>query len=207
MRWLAVWILLLFASLASAAPAPIKAAFFGSSTTKGVGASLDSHRWSSVLCKKRGWLEENHGHSGATLTPMKKQTVKSALERPEDLASRKADIAFVFYGANDVMRKVPPPAFEKAARTLLERMKRIYGKNHVFVLTPQRTPAMTKNRAVYDLLLTKVCDELGLMLIHSENAFTDAEAKKLTTDGLHMNDAGHARFAKFVDSQLPKDLR
>ena len=72
--------------------------FLGDSITFGVGASDDTHRFSTVLCERAGAIEYNMGISGTTLCTDGERT--SRLSHVDDIPAS-SDLIIVFLGTND----------------------------------------------------------------------------------------------------------
>lgn len=72
--------------------------FLGDSITYGVGATDDTHRFSTVLCQMTGAIEYNMGISGTTLCTDGERT--SRLPHVDDIPAE-TDVLLIYLGTND----------------------------------------------------------------------------------------------------------
>lgn len=191
------------ASLGGDEPRPLRVLFFGSSTTAGSGASRPERRWTSILSRRLGWIEVNHGLSSSTLTAVRGET-PSAEERWRDVVrGEPPDLVFVMYGANDVLARVPlgdpgtPGTFRHAAAVVVGGLRELLPAATVVVCTPQPARATAPGREVYDLALAEAAARLGAVFVAAGSAFPEERLGTLAADRLHPNDAGHAAIAEF----------
>ena len=128
--------------------------FLGDSITEGVGATSRENRFSSVLCRKVGAIEENYGLSG---TRIARQRVHYGDVPDEDFIIRtrwmdpKADFVFVFGGTNDFGHGDAPIGqkgddtpftFYGAMKQLCDILLEKYGKDKVCFILP--TPVIVR---------------------------------------------------------------
>ncbi|HTE59482.1 MAG TPA: SGNH/GDSL hydrolase family protein, partial [Solirubrobacteraceae bacterium] len=73
------------------------AAFYGDSYTLGTGASDPALRWSSVICRDRGWREFNPSVNGLGFVTNR----RPGTDLPGLLIAEDPDIVFVTMGLND----------------------------------------------------------------------------------------------------------
>jgi lysophospholipase L1-like esterase len=176
-----------------AAPAP-RAAFFGSSTVAGVGASAPDRRWTALAAARLGWTEVNLGLSGSTLA--RAGFAPSALDRREELVAARPDVVVVQYGANDVRAGIPVAAFADAARELLAAVREALPRARLVVAEPQPAPSLEARRAPYDAALADAARAAGAEYVTLADAFP---ATAHAVDDIHVDDAGHAAVAaRFV---------
>jgi len=197
--WVAVALvlaLLLPALPAAARIPPPRVAFFGSSTTRGIGATDFALRWTSTLCRLLGWEELNLGLSYSGLLPnIRFPGARARL--PEVLALR-PDRVLVMYGANDVVARAPVAAFAAEARVLAQELADALGPGSVAMLSPQPNAAGLVVREPYDQALELAAREVGVAWVDAGKAFPATELPALSNDALHLNDRGHARLAGFM---------
>jgi lysophospholipase L1-like esterase len=189
---------------ARATPAPLRAVFFGSSTTEGSGASRPDRRWTSILSSGLGWIEVNRGLSGSTLTDLR-GSVPSGEERwREAVAGEPADLVLVMYGTNDALARVPlgdpetPGTFRHAAAAVVRGIRAALPDATVVVLTPQPNRATAATREPYDAALAEAAAAAGAVFLPAGSAFAEERLADLSADALHLNDAGHAALATFL---------
>ncbi len=195
------------------AGAPVRALFFGSSTTAGSGSSSPSRRWSATLARRLGWVEVNRGLSGSTLARTG-GAIPSGEERwREALAGEPADAVFVMYGANDVLAGVPlgdaraRGSFRHAAAEVLRGIRQALPGATLVVCAPQPSRATAAGRGPYDRALAEAAAEAGAIFVPTSEAFPAERLGELSADRLHLNDAGHAAVADFVLARVPPGER
>lgn len=194
MRLLVLLLLLLMATPAWAAPPRV--AFFGSSTTWGVGATGFERRWTTTLCRLLGWEELNLGRADGGLLPNAR--VPGARARLPEVLALRPDRVVVMLGANDVAARVAVPSFAAEARALAHDLADALGPGSVALVTPQPHAAGLIAREPYDRALEAAAREAGVAWIDAGKAFPPAELPGLAHDALHLNDRGHARLAGFM---------
>lgn len=191
-----------------AAPAPpLRVVFLGSSTTAGSGASRPERRWTSIVSRRRGWIEVNRGLSTSTLTSIGRRTPSGEARWREALAGPPADVVYVMYGANDVLAHVPlgdpetPGTFRHAAAATLRGIREALPDAALVVCAPQPARATSARRELYDLALAEAAAREGARFVPTWAAFPPERLGELTVDRLHLNDAGHAAVAEFILSR------
>ncbi|HEU4385941.1 MAG TPA: SGNH/GDSL hydrolase family protein [Anaeromyxobacteraceae bacterium] len=189
--------------------APLRALFFGSSTTAGSGSSSPSLRWSATLARRLGWVEVNRGLSGSTLARTG-GAIPSGEERwRAALAGEPADAVFVMYGANDVLAGIPlgdagaRGTFRHAAAEVLRGIRETLPRASLVVCAPQPSLATAAARGPYDRALAEAAAETGAIFVPTGEAFPAERLGELSADRLHLNDAGHAAVADFVLARVP----
>jgi lysophospholipase L1-like esterase len=185
------------------APSPVRAVFFGSSTTAGSGASRRERRWTSILSRRLGWIEVNRGLSSSTLTALGRNVPSGEERWREALGGAPADLVFVMYGANDVLSRAPlgdretPGTFRHAAAAVLGGLREALPAALIVVCTPQPSLATAATREPYDLALAEAAASAGALFVAAGSAFPEQRLGALSADRLHLNDAGHAALAEF----------
>jgi hypothetical protein len=71
-------------------------AFYGDSYTRGTGASDTSLRWSTVICRDRGWNEFNPSWDGLGFVNNR----TGAVDLPDQIIDKQPDIVFITMGLN-----------------------------------------------------------------------------------------------------------
>ncbi len=183
--------------------------FLGSSTTAGAGASRDANQWTSRVSAALGWVELNAGLGESTMTADSGARVPSAQHRwRSELKRWQPEIVVVQYGANDVKWRVPvgaadvPGTFWHAAAEVIGGIAAEVGPDALVVVSPQPNRLGVGVRSAYDEALRSEAERVGARFISGADAFDPAELGELSTDALHLNDAGHSRFARFVLEEL-----
>jgi lysophospholipase L1-like esterase len=193
----------------SAGATPL-ALFFGSSTTRGAGASTPDRRWSSLLSRASGWSEVNAGLSGTTLTdrPGPGRAPSGEARWRSLLEGERPAIVFVMYGANDARIGIPigasgaPGTFRHAAATVLRGLRAAFPGAVVVLVTPQPARRLEAVRAPYDAALAAEATSAGALVVDGLAAFPADALLDHAADAIHLNDRGHAAFAAHVERAL-----
>jgi lysophospholipase L1-like esterase len=73
-------------------------AFYGDSYTLGAGASDESKRWSTIICRQRGWNEFNPSVNGLGFV---RNRAADGVDLPALIVAQHPDIVVVTMGLND----------------------------------------------------------------------------------------------------------
>lgn len=120
----------------------MKIAFLGDSITMGYGLQNPEDRFSTVLCRRLGAEELNHGICGTLVARagLSRTNGTSYIDRVGEIAG--ADCAVIFGGTNDYFWSDTPiegdtPAhFRHAVRELINASLAMYPANRILFLTP-----------------------------------------------------------------------
>lgn len=180
-------------------------AFYGSSTTYGVGASRPDRRYSSMLCRMLGWQELNAGLSGATVAsegPPGPGDPPAVARWKQDVVAKHPDRIVAMLGANDAARDLAvgpgPGSFQANLGLLLDTLPAGFAPAHLALVTAQRGKLNTAHRAGFDQVLLDTARRVGALGIDAEPAFPAAELPAMAADDIHMNDLGHATVASYL---------
>ena len=105
---------------------------------------------------------------------------------------------------------VPPDRFDALVSQVIERAKASKLRSLVFVniITPpaemeERSPGFIKNAGQYNQILKTHADANGAHLIDLDWMIKEAGGvERLTVDGIHLNDAGHAMLAQAIEKHV-----
>jgi lysophospholipase L1-like esterase len=194
----------------SAAAATPLAIFFGSSTTRGAGATSPERRWSALLARDAGWREVNAGLSGTTLTdrPGPGRAPSGEARWRSLLEGERPAIVFVMYGANDARIGVPigdsgaPGTLRHAAAAVLRGLRIAFPGAVLVFVTPQPARRLLGVRGPYDAALAEEAAAAGAIVVDGAAAFPPEALAELAADAIHLNDRGHAAFAAHVARAL-----
>lgn len=149
------------------------------------------------------------------------------LRMEDDVLSKNPDAVVIWIGVNDVWHKrtygtgTDVDRFEKFYTAMI---KKLQSKNiQVFVCTPavigernDYSNQLDGDLNFYSTLIRKIANTNNCTLIDLRKAFTDYELSNnpsntdkgiLTTDGVHLNQAGNLFVAKHMYQQLSKSLQ
>jgi lysophospholipase L1-like esterase len=177
-------------------------AFYGDSFTRGVGATNDDTRWSTVLSQDRGWEEFNPSVSGLGFVTNREAA------NSDDILSQiiavKPDVVVVALGLNDNFN------FDKEAEKIreqiaadLERLHSSLPGTRVVVVEPfwhlDDRPASVEKIIGW---VKQSTVETDAYYIGGASHWLENRPDWLSRDGMHPNDAGHAEIAKRMSEEL-----
>ncbi len=184
-------------------------AFYGDSYTLGTGASDPSARWSTIICKDRGWREFNPSVNGLGFVNHRSSFGENDL--PELVIAQEPDIVFVTMGLNDNF------PFERRADLIREtitsdltRIRDALPSARIIVVEPfwytEARPASV------DQIIAWVADaaaEIDADWIPGasrwlEGHYAGSENSWMASDGLHPSDVGYAHMADRMDAALAR---
>lgn len=195
------------------------AEFEGDSVTYGIGPTNASYQWTSIVCGKKGWVENNQGIAGATLensTPYNPLGAANMSERAASVSAYSewvADYIFICHGINDCGVNVAgynTTLFGSQSRTARDYIHNTKGypfANIVYVcgfyttelswadyiVFLPGTVTVAADNARYATFIAEqqdVADEEGIIMV---NPFADMAGTG--ADGRHPNDAKSAVIA------------
>lgn len=209
----------------------MKIVFLGDSITCGYALTDVTERYTTVLCRRLGLEEENHGITGTLVA-------KAGLNRTDgkDFVSRlhlidEADIAVIFGGTNDYFWSDAPidggesdVYFAHAAKTLCEHIRRARAGKLTLVVTPYPHNGVgnffggetwrTSSRhdtdevnfcghtlAEYAAVLEETCLRWGIPCLDLHKNFA-FDYRIHTLDGCHPNREGHRLLAEAIETKL-----
>ncbi|GAB3282606.1 hypothetical protein GCM10027347_58950 [Larkinella harenae] len=196
------------------------ATFFGDSIVAGTGAAPATVcRWTRLLCDAMGWVENNKGLGGSTLskrTPVNPLGTTNMVDRISEIPAftNKGDKLVMAFGMNDwgvAAAAYTPTAFVQDYRTVLNHAITVKGwpRSSIYLVTPSypadaafafyaginggNTPTRA-NIQLFTQATLNVASEYSVKSINMYNpmAVTPSIATYLRTDGVHPINKGHA---------------
>jgi lysophospholipase L1-like esterase len=214
MRPLAVALTALAMLLAACAPAPVTAtdggvvtdpdaplaAFYGDSYTLGTGALDPVNRWSSVICRDRGWREYNPSVNGLGFVNNRRPDV----DLPTMVIEQDPDIVFVTMGLNDNFSYASAADdIHEAIDSDLQRLKTELPDARFIVVEPfWYTDERPDSVAVIIQWVHDAADHIGADWIPGASHWLEGHPEWMAADGLHPNDDGYAEMARQMDAAL-----
>ncbi len=202
-----------------------KAVFLGDSITQGVGCSSPSQIYLNLLADRAELCEaKNYGISGTRFARQRSGSDEPTFDndycrRVEDL-DVDADIVVVFGGTNDfghgdaplgTPEDRTPDTFWGACHYLMNRLVERFWDKTIVIMTPlhrlnednprgDRKPADVANLKAYVQIIRTVAEwySLPVLDLYAESGIqprVPVIQQNYCPDGLHPNDAGHARIA------------
>lgn len=208
----------------------MKINFLGDSITEGACATA-GNRYTTLVCKHFGAVENNYGIGGTRIAKQKKIVVdwddKDFVLRAPTM-DKDADLVFVFGGTNDyghgdapigTAEDKTPYTFYGALIELVEYLISTYGKEKLcFILPTHRfnedNPYGDGQKKVageplstYVRIERETFEKYGLEYLDLGHVFPIPLVEtgdELTTDGLHPNDVGHKLLADQLIEYIEK---
>lgn len=207
----------------------IKANFLGDSITQGHGVSTADKVYHQVIAKNCGFtVARNYGISGTRFAKQNKPTVDNP-SFDQDFCGRfekmddDADLVVVFGGTNDFghgdapfgkFEDRTPDTFCGACHYLMSELIEKYPDAVIVVMTPlhrvsEDVPSAGNGLPLIDYvkMIRRVAEfySLPVMDLWANSGIqprVDVIREKFCPDGLHPNDAGHARMAERIEGFL-----
>jgi len=198
--------------------------FFGDSMTVGYGATTTTNRWTSKLCKAKGWSENNLGKNGETLLKASESTgYGTFFERYQtEIRPKPATGKYIFiaYGVNDCgfnYDDYTTSLFSTQLQTIITfANSQGWANTDIVVLCGYFVPdaawtnpfgghvlpsaaSSSRYNSFIAAAQTVAQNNTGVYFVNPFNAY---DANSLI-DNLHPGDAGYAAIADFVASQVP----
>jgi len=180
-----------------------RVAFYGDSYTLGTGASARAKRWSTVICKQRGWSEFNHSTNGLGFI---NNRAALRIDEPGQVIADRPDIVFVTMGLNDNF------SYDTAAKQIhaqigtdLRRLREALPAARLIVVEPfWYTDERPTSLGVIIGWVEAEASAVGADYIPGASRWIERHPEWMASDGLHPNDAGYAELARRMDVELMK---
>ncbi len=184
------------------ADAPV-VAFYGDSYTLGAGASSESKRWSTIICRQRGWNEFNPSVNGLGFV---RNRVADGVDLPALIVAQHPDIVVVTMGLNDNFAYASEAAhIHRAIVGDLEGLKKQLPDARFIVVEPfWYTDERPHSLAVISGWVRDEAAAIGADYIPGASHWIEHHPEWMAEDGLHPNDAGYAHMATKMDAALTK---
>jgi lysophospholipase L1-like esterase len=176
------------------------AAFYGDSYTLGTGASDPAVRWSSVICRDRGWREFNPSVNGLGFVNNRRPDV----DLPSLVIAEDPDIVFVTMGLNDNFSyQVAADDIHAAIDRDLQRLATELPDARFIVVEPfWYTDQRPDSLAVIIGWVHDAADDIGADWVPDASHWIEGHPEWMAADGLHPNDDGYAEMARQMDAAL-----
>lgn len=177
------------------------AAFYGDSYTLGTGATDAANRWSSLICRDRGWNEFNPSVNGLGFVNNR----AFADDLPELVIEQQPDLVFVTMGLNDNFSyaRVPDGEILAAIDDDFDRLTTALPDARLIVVEPfwytDRRPASVE---IIIGWVRAAADRYGAEWIGGASHWIEGHPEWMAADGLHPNDDGYAEMARRMDAEL-----
>lgn len=177
-------------------------AFYGDSYTLGTGTSDDARRWSTQICRDRGWREFNPSVNGLGFINERDRFGEGDL--PDLIISAKPDIVVVTMGLNDNFSyDVAAQRIEVQISDDLVRLSAELPDARLIVVEPfwytdERPPSVE----VIIGWVRSAASAIGADYIAGASRWIEGHPEWMASDGLHPNDDGHLEIARRMDLEL-----
>jgi lysophospholipase L1-like esterase len=197
------------ALMAGCAPAEVPAvtdpdaplvAFYGDSYTLGTGASDLANRWSTIICRERGWREFNPSVNGLGFVNNRRLDV----DLPQQIIAQQPDIVFVTMGLNDNFSYANrADEIHAAIDADLMTLKDALPDARFIVVEPfWYTDARPDSVDVIIGWVHAAADAIGADWIPDASHWIEGHPEWMAGDRLHPNDDGYAEMARRMDAAL-----
>lgn len=177
-------------------------AFYGDSYTLGTGASDPSLRWSSVICRDRGWREFNPSVNGLGFVNNR----SAAIDEPGQIIEQNPDIVMITMGLNDNFSYDRGPDRIRAAIDAdFTRLKEELPDARFIVVEPfWYTDVRPESLTVISGWVGDAATAIGADYIPDASHWIEGHPEWMADDGLHPNDEGYTAIAEKMDAALAK---
>lgn len=177
-------------------------AFYGDSYTLGTGSSDDERRWSTLICRDRGWREFNPSVNG--LGFINNRDRFGAGDLPDLIIAAKPDIVVVTMGLNDNF------SYDFAAQDIkaqisddLSRLSAALPDARFIVVEPfWYTDERPRSVEVIISWVQSAAASIGADYIAGASRWIEGRPDWMAADGLHPNDDGYLEMARRMDLEL-----
>ena len=185
----------------SAGSGPI-VAFYGDSYTLGTGASGDERRWSTQICRDRGWQEFNPSVNG--LGFINNRDRFGAGDLPDLIITARPDIVFVTMGLNDNFSyDLAAPDIKTQISDDLSRMATALPDARFIVVEPfWYTDERPRSVEMIISWVKSAATAIGADYIAGASRWIEGHPEWMASDGLHPNDDGYLEMARRMDLEL-----
>jgi lysophospholipase L1-like esterase len=178
----------------------MKAAFYGDSYTLGIGATAQEKRWSTIICRDRGWQEFNPSVNGLGFVRNRAGT-----DLPGEIIAAQPDILFITMGLNDNFGWDEKEKIRTQIDQDLNRLKPALPDTRFIVVEPfWYTDDRPESLAVISGWVMAAAANIHAEYIAGASHWIEHHAEWMADDGLHPNDAGYAQIAAEMDAALKK---
>lgn len=182
------------------ADAPV-VAFYGDSYTLGTGASSEAKRWSTIICRQRGWREFNPSVNGLGFV---NNRAADGVDEPALIVAQHPDIVFITMGLNDNFSYARSAAqIHRAIIGDLAGLARQLPDARFIVVEPfWYTDERPASLGVISGWVRDEAAVIGADYIAGASHWIEHHPEWMASDGLHPNDAGYAHIATKMDAAL-----
>lgn len=176
------------------------AAFYGDSYTLGIGATAQQNRWSSIICRARGWQEFNPSVNGLGFIRNRGGT-----DLPGEVIAENPDILFITMGLNDNFGWDEAEKIHEQIEIDLNRLREALPDARVIVVEPfWYTDVRPDSLEVLSGWVMAAAADIHADQIEGASHWIEHHPEWMAADGLHPNDAGYAQLAVRMDEALKK---
>jgi len=176
------------------------AAFYGDSYTLGTGASDPANRWSSIICRDRGWREFNPSVNGLGFV----NNPRPDIDLPSLVIEQDPDIVFVTMGLNyNFSYAVAADDIHAQIDSDLHHLKAELPDARFVVVEPfWYTDERPDSLAVIIGWVHDAADDIGADWVPDASHWIEGHPEWMASDGLHPNDDGYAAMARQMEAAL-----
>lgn len=182
-------------------PAHPVVGFYGDSYTLGTGASSPSKRWSTLVCRERGWSEFNPSVNGLGFVNNRDA---DGVDLPAQIIARHPDVVIVTMGLNDNFSyDDASDEIHHAIDADIDRLASALPKARLIVVEPfWYTDDRPASLGVITGWVRDAATRVGADWIPGASHWIEHHPEWMAADHLHPNDAGYAHMAVEMDAAL-----
>jgi lysophospholipase L1-like esterase len=196
--------------------------FFGDSITNGVGASVSSARWTTLLSSAKGWTENTTGLNGYHIAPVGSCTSRSLWDKTTIPTKTNAmKYLFIAFGVNDHFldnSNTTSAQYQTAIEQAIdEATSKGWQNRRIIILPPYYTnynnsgqasycsPALTDGtrKAAFVAAAQAAANAKGTNYYNIYQYMADNGGNSLIGDGIHPNDAGYVVIKDALNAFVP----
>ncbi|HMH58443.1 MAG TPA: SGNH/GDSL hydrolase family protein [Galbitalea sp.] len=179
-----------------------RVAFYGDSYTLGTGASDAAHRWSTIICAQRGWLEFNPSVNG--LGFVRNRQAFGDGDLPSKIVESNPDIVFVALGLNDNFAfATEADRIRVQISTDLEFLRLALPAARIIVVEPfWYTDDRPDSLAVISGWVRSAAAFIHADYVEGASHWIEHHPEWMAADAEHPNDDGYAHIAVRMDDAL-----
>ena len=179
-----------------------RVAFYGDSYTLGTGASDVAHRWSTIICARRGWREFNPSVNGLGFVRNRRNFGDGDL--PSQIIASNPDIVFVTLGLNDNFAFATDAEHIRVQiSTDLEYLRLALPMARFIVVEPfWYTDDRPDSLSIISAWVKSAADFIDADYVAGASHWIEHHPEWMAADAEHPNDDGYAHIAARMDAAL-----
>jgi len=181
--------------------------------SQGIGDSYVRNIVESGFIKGEKWNVLNRGVSGDRITDLKERW-------DQDVLAHRPDVLSISIGVNDVWRQLDHPDLPQVTRDEFrsiyrQLLNRVSANTKLILMEPTIIEENSESKgnqllSAYVAIVQELAEEYNAILVPTHREFIkslkDGDHEQLTTDGVHMTDAGNKLMANSWMKTVPIEI-